>query len=159
MNDATDNERLLKDVLAEDAPVGFRETLLAGTLRQVRRRRQTRHAGQALGALALILGLFLGAWHGLIPRARSPEAPKAYVLVRTHPLPALASVQTTPLAPGMVVRSQPVADMLTTAASGYRTREIDDDELLALAAPKSVVLVRYSPHQAELVFADSADSR
>ena len=155
MNDRPDSERLLSDILAEDAPVGFREELLANTLRLARRRRHTRQTRRAVAALAIVLSLFFVAWHWLTPAARSPEPARRYVLVRTRPLPPQAFIQTQPLARAAVVASRRVADILTTADGGYRAREIEDEELLALAAPNPVVLVRYSPHQAELLFANA----
>ena len=40
-----------------------------------------------------------------------------------------------------------------------QVRELDDAELLALAAPKPVALVRLSPNAAELVFANPDDQK
>ena len=95
-------------------------------------------------------------WRWLTPIARSPEPSQSYVLIRTQPLPPQALIQTHSLPPASVVASTVTAQILTTAGAGYRTREIDDEELLALATPNPVVLVRYSPHQAELLFANSS---
>jgi hypothetical protein len=159
MNNRANNERLLSEILAEDTPAGFREDLLAHTLRLARRRRLTRQARLALVPLALVMGLSFLAWHKLTPNGRFPEPARAYVLVHTRPLPPQAYVQTQRLAAAELVGSRPAADILTTAGSGYRAREIDDEELLALAAPNSVVLVRYSPHRAELLFAGSPRGR
>jgi hypothetical protein len=54
-----------------------------------------------------------------------------------------------------LVASSTPADILSTASAGFRAREINDEELLELAAPNPVVLVRHGSHQAELVFANS----
>jgi hypothetical protein len=154
MNDRKHNEHLLDDILAEEAPVGFREALLRDTLHLARRRRRFRQVRRATSALAVAAGLFFVVWHSVAPRRGPPEPPAPYVLVRTHPLSPGVLLESQPLSPGSLVTSAATADVVTTAAAGYRPREIDDEELLALAAPNPVVLVRHGPHQAELVFAD-----
>jgi hypothetical protein len=153
MNDQT--ERLLTDILAEEAPAGFRAALLDDTLRLARRRRHYRQAHRVVTGLALVLGLFFISWHWFVPASRSPESSKPYVVFRTQPLPPQALIRTQSLPPAGLVASTLATNVMTTADAGYHTRELDDEELLALAAPKPVILVRYSPHQAELVFATS----
>ncbi len=154
MSDRPDNEQLLRDIFAEDTPPGFRETLLDSTLSLARRRRRFRQARRSLAATGLVLAVFLAAWRWLMPSTRLPESARPYVLVRTQPLPPQAVIATRPLLPTSLVASSATPNVLTTARAGYRVDEIDDEELLALAAPNPVVLVRHSPHQAELVFAD-----
>jgi len=155
MNDHADKERLLSDVLAEET--SFREALLENTLRLARRRRHARQARQTFLSLALLLGVSFLARRALTPPGRSSEPAKAYVVVRTQPLPQQALMHTHALPASSLVASIPPINILTTAGAGYRVREIDDEELLALAKPTPVVLVRYSPHQAELVFPNSSD--
>ena len=152
MNDRAKKERLLNEILAEETPAGFREVLLEDTLRLARRRRHFRQTRRAVSALAVVAGLALVVWRSLMPTGIPPEPSRPYVLVRTQPLPPQAVVDTQPLSPANLVSSSATAGVVTTAAAGYRSLEIDDDELLELAAPNPVVLIRHGPHEAELVF-------
>jgi hypothetical protein len=147
MNNRPHNEHLLNDVLAEETPAHFRDALLNQTLGLARRRRHIRRVRLAAFPLALILSAFLLVWH-----AGTPTRP--YELVRTQPLPPEAVLGTRPLPSDSVVTSRPTA-IIATATTRSQILEINDEELLDLAAPNPVVLVRYSPHEAELVFADS----
>ena len=54
MNERTDNQELLAEVLAEASPADFREAMLAETLRLARRRRQFRRVGPIAGVLVLM---------------------------------------------------------------------------------------------------------
>ena len=47
----------------------------------------------------------------------------------------------------------PTVSVIATATAPHLAREIDDADLLSLAAPNPVVLVRLGPDSAELVFA------
>lgn len=154
MNRRTDNERLLDEVLAGESGEGFSTTLLDETLRHVRRRRQWRRARRIGGALALVVGIGIAVWPGPAPRftprqetASSPVAP--YQLVVSQPLLSSQIVITTPGATGLVISSMTVG-LVQTMRGGYH--EVGDEELLALAAPQTVALVRRGPHEAELVF-------
>lgn len=155
MNDSRETERLLTEVLGEGAAADFRQSLLDETLRLARRHRRLRQVGRAVAALAVLAGLGLLVWQRL-PSGSSVPPTKPYALVRTRPLPPAAWVMTKPLGPESLVASVATADVVTTAAAGVAIREMNDDELLTLAAPKAAVLVRLGPHMAELVFADPA---
>lgn len=156
MNDPREIERLLADVLGEG--VGFRDGLLHETLRRARRRRRFRQARRAAPVLGLAIVLGVLAWR-FFPAGPGPlHAPaRPYEIVHTRPLAPAACAGTKPMAPGCVVASVTTADMVSTAAASGRVREISDEDLLALAAPKAVVLVRLGPHSAELIFPDPAD--
>lgn len=154
MNDRRDRESLLNDILAEEAPPGFREDLLGGTLRLVRRRRRARRARQAALVLAVVAGVCLAVWRPRTPTVLPPAPARPYALVRTQPVAAGAWLESKPFSPAGVVASAATAQVVTTAVAGYRSRAIDDDELLDLAAPNPVVLVRRGPHEAELVSAN-----
>lgn len=159
MNRRGDQEQLLNDVLAEAMPTGLREEVLDATLRQVRRRRHLRQARQTLGALALLLGIGFLLWpHSQGPSAM-PDAQTPYVLVRTQPLPSAEIVKTVPLGQSSRIASNPTASIISTATAPRLAREIDDADLLSLAAPNPVVLVRLGPHSAELVFAHTTDAQ
>ena len=155
MNDRIDTERLLSEILAEEAPAGFREALLNDTLRLARRRRYVRHAHGGLAGLALMLALLLITlrWLTPAPARLEPSTPK--LVIRTQPMLPQDFVETHSLPSTSLIVSIATANVLTTVGEGYRTPEMGDEELLALTAPNPVVLVRYRPHEAELVFADA----
>ena len=158
MNRQNDNERLLADVLAGGDAAGFREALLSETLRLARRRRHFRRARQAAAVVAMLAGIALLAWHSLPPQVKSPEARRQnYAVVHSQPLPAAALVMTRPLANDRLVASFTNVQRVQTAPRGGQFREIDDDELLALAEPKPAALVRLGPHTAELIVLNSTD--
>ena len=155
MNDYNDTERLLDDTLTEAAPAEFRQALLDHTLRLARRRRYTRQSRRAVLSLALVTGLLYIGWHWL--GWNFGGAAKPYVLVRTESLAQEELVESRPLPMRSLIATAPTQNALTTAEAGYRTREIDDEELLVLAAPNPAVLVWHSPHNAELVVARSSE--
>ena len=157
MNNPRHHERLLADVLGEGVSADFRAGLLNETLRLARRRRRVRQVRAAAAALAVLVVLAFLVWHQ-IPSCRSPEAlpAKPYTIVRTQPLPPTAWVVTRALPAASLVASVPTESVVLTAKSGVRAREIDDDELLALA-PKPAALVRCGLHCAELVFVNQDD--
>jgi hypothetical protein len=164
MSKRTDNEHLLADVLDAEVDADFSATVLAETLHGVRQRqrvRQLRHVG---AALVVVLALTFVAGHllrrGVKPElARSPQ-PTSYQLVISQPLASDQVVSTQSLAPEQRVVSDTAALVVQTAVGGFR--EVGDDELMAMAAPNVVALVRRGPHEAELVFVsaplDNSDS-
>jgi hypothetical protein len=77
--------------------------------------------------------------------------------VRSRPFPAERIVTTQPVPAGQLAAPFAAANLVRTTASSGRYREIGDDELLALAAPRPAALVRLGPHVAELVFIESVD--
>ena len=157
MNDPRQNERLLTDVLGEGISADFREGLLHETLRLARHRRQVRQLRRAASALAVLVGLGLLIWHRLPSNLRPTGFPaKPYAIVRTQPLPPTAWVATRPFSPANLVASTKTGDIIVTAQASVPVREINDDELLALA-PRPAALVRRGPHSAELVFVNPED--
>ena len=151
MNRPSDNKRLFTDALADTAPAGFREALIGDTLRRVRRQRQFRQARRIGAALAMVALLSILFWPRTAPRRNSTAEPPApsYRLVNTTPLPASAIIVTQPFLDQTAVSTQAVS-VVTTAQSHDGLRELNDDELLALA-PAPALLVRLGPHSAELV--------
>src|SRR5438105_15066241 len=98
MNESSEHEDLLLDVLAEESEPGFREALLGQTLKLVRRRRRFRTVWRATSTITVFAGLVLLVWRFLpAPPPISPQpSAKPYVLIRTQPLPPGAVVQTSP---------------------------------------------------------------
>jgi hypothetical protein len=158
MSHLPDNERLLKEVLAEDSGDGFREALLADTLRRARARRTQRKA-QRIGGGGLVVAAIAWLIWPQQPRPLPPEPASAispaYQLVRTQPMPTTMVVASQPFANEQYVQTVAAANVISTTATSGAFRLITDDELLALA-PEPAALVRRGPHLAELVFVGAA---
>lgn len=143
-------------MLADETGAGFRETLLGETLRLARRRRQWRRTRQGVAAVAALALLCLGGSWLWQPAALHPVFDTACPVVRTQPLRPAEIVTTRPLASEQLVASVAAAPVVSTVLGGYR--EIGDDELLALAAPRVAALVRRGPHEADLIFVEPEPS-
>ena len=153
MKQRTDNERLLTDVLSAEPNSEFSANVLAETLRGVRRQRRWRHVRRYGVALTALIAVALASNHflrtGAKPElARLPQ-PTGYQLVATGPLPADQVTQTRFFTPDQQIVSTPSVALIQTALGGFD--QIGDDELISLAAPNVVALVRRGPHEAELL--------
>ena len=163
MNEQTENQDLLAEVLAEASPPDFREAMLAETLRLARRRRQFRQARPVAGVLVLmsLLAVLVAQHFSKLPADSPPMAkevePQSYKLVRTQPLPASALVSTRSFSAAGFAVTVPKVVEVATVSGGFRL--INDDQLLALLADKPAVLIRTGPHSEELVFANPEDQR
>lgn len=163
MNNRTDNESLLAEVLAEGSPSDFRPVMLAETLRLARRRRQFRQARRVVG-VAMVLGvLAILASHPfskapvVSPALAQTTVKQSYELVHTQPLPAGAWINTRSFAEVQTVVPGATIAEIATVSGGYRL--INDDELLAFLADKPALLIRTGPHSEELVFANPEDQK
>ena len=158
MNPPADRERLLDDVLSEAAPADFRTALLGETLRLARGRRRLRKVRRAGAAIVIVSLLGVLVWRSLPPGAGTRRPPvTSCEIVHTQPLPAGAIVRTQPLgADRLVVSVASVGEIRTAPATGI-LHLINDDELLALAAPIPAALVRVGPHAQELIFLNPAE--
>ena len=163
MNERTDNQELLAEVLAEASPADFREAMLAETLRLARRRRQFRRVRPIAGVLVLmgLLAVFVAQHFSKPSVGSSPLAKKiarqSYELVRTQPLPAGAIVSTRSFSAAGFTASVANVTEIATVSGGFRL--INDDQLLALLADKPAALIRTGPHSEELVFANPEDQK
>jgi hypothetical protein len=162
MSHLPDNERLLKDVLAEESADGFRDALLSETLRHARGRRRGRQARRIGGALVVLIVATMLIWRNF-PRSQTQQPQQAvsppslnYQLIQTQATPAAMLVETRQLPGGLVVSSLETPNVIHTTATSGGFREIGDGELLALA-PRPAALVRRSPHDAELILPKSTD--
>lgn len=153
MNERPQNERLLSDILAEETPENVREALLNQTLRLARRRRYIRRARLALAPVVLVAGVICFVWRPLIPSRPLLERVKTNMVAGAVSVSHEFLLETQPLSPVKLVTSVRSTKTVTTGL-GYRAREIDDEDLLELASPNPVVLIRQGPHQVELVFAN-----
>jgi hypothetical protein len=92
------------------------------------------------------------------PRSNRPLAvSRSYTLIQTEPL-ALSTLVATPAigSTKIVTTTEHVETVLTTVGAGG-FRELNDDQLLELTAPRIAVLVRRGPLDAELVFVNPAE--
>jgi hypothetical protein len=163
MNNRTDQESLLAEVLAEASPTDFRAAMLAETLRLARRRRQFRQIRRVVGALAVmgLLAVLVAQQFSKPPVVSTQLAKKiekqSYELVRTQPLAANARVSTRSFSAAGFTSTAPSVIEVATVSGGFRL--INDNELLALLADKPAVLIRTGPHSEELVFANPEDQK
>jgi hypothetical protein len=154
-NDPKEND-LLRDVLDEEVPPDFRAALLSATLRGARRRRSVRLARDTVGILALVCVVGFMAWYHLRSKnIAARQSHHGYHLVNTQPLPGAAIVRTHSLNIDRRVVSVTVASVVRSTSSTFRM--IDDNQLLALLAPRPVVLVSVGHNSKKLVFANDAD--
>lgn len=158
MKHRTDNENLLTDVLSEATPSELRDALLEATLHEARRRRywrRTRHAVTLAVAFGMI-GFF--AWR----YPRPVNVPPVIVeencrIIATQPLRADAIITTRHFDPSLVVLSAITTSVLETRFFENEFRIIDDEELLALVAPRAAALVRLEDHSEQLIFINPDD--
>ena len=156
MKRSPDKEQLLAAVLSADPDSEFSANVLADTLRGVRRQRRVRQARRYGSALAVLLAAVLASRHflrsGAKPElARLPQATN-FQMVATQPLTAGQITESRRFSPDQQVTTATV-NVIKTISGGFD--EIGDDELIALAAPNVVALVRRGPHEAELVIVSS----
>jgi len=153
MKQKTDNERLLADVLSAEPNSEFSANVLAETLGVVRRQRRVRQVRRYGAALATVIAAALVSSHFLqrptAPSLATAPKPPTYQLIVTQPLTPVQITETRRFSPDQQV---PIAsvNLIQTATGGFG--EIGDDELISLAAPNVVALVRRGPHEAELIF-------
>lgn len=149
-----EKKHLLNDVLSESGPSGFREALLDETLRLARGRRRTRQLWRASPVLLLCVVV----WFFFPPQpAIEKPALRSVEIVATKPFDPDAVVGTQPLAVKLIVSSISSAYVVSTRPRGEGFRLINDDELMALAAPRVAVLMRLGPDSQRLIFADGKD--
>lgn len=156
MNKRTDNERLLEDVLAGESGEGARVASLENILGLAQQRRRVRAVRRVAVVAVLLIASTIGVMRHFAPKTVQLESaktnPPAASLgwVTSQPLSPAELVTSQRLLPGQIVSSLPAPIIVHTVP--YIFREVGDDELLALAAPKVVALVRRGPHEAELLF-------
>lgn len=156
MNKWTDNERLLEDVLTGESGESARVASLENILLLSRQRRRVRAVRRVVVVAALVIASTIGVMRHFAPKTVRPEIAKtnppaaSLAWVTSQPLLSTELVTSQPLLPGQIVSSLHAPSIVHTVPEIIR--EVGDDELLALAAPQVVALVRRGPHEAELVF-------
>jgi hypothetical protein len=160
MKPPSNRSPLLADVLAEaESPDDFRASLLGTTLTLVRRRRRRRQIGGVTiaGAAAVLFAALLwprvDAHQTAVVKTRRGNTP----IVATLPLPRAAIVVTVALTPEQAIATYASVTTIETLPGVTPLRLIDDRELLALAAPYPVALVRVGPQSEELLFLNPKD--
>jgi hypothetical protein len=159
MKQKPENEELLNDVFSQASCEELRDAMFGETLRLVRRRRRWRQARNGT-VLAVLVSFAALIWQVSSRRPTPPpltavQGARAYALVRSQPLPVAALVETVPLPAGFAVASAGRIEIVRTAANNYRP--IDDEQLLALLAPRAAALIREGPDSEKLIFVNPAD--
>jgi hypothetical protein len=145
------HDDLIDDLLSESAPTGFRSALLADTLRRARRRRWKRRGSRVTFAAAMVFIVGFLVWQRVSTESISVRPNVNYVLIETKLLPPVPTVTTQPLSAERMVATFTSIRAVNTRLSPMELRIINDDELLALAAPRIPALVRTGPHTQELI--------
>jgi|HubBroStandDraft_1064217.scaffolds.fasta_scaffold139088_2 hypothetical protein len=153
-------KQLLDDLLEDAAPPEFRAALLDKTLHSARQRKRTRRLSLTLSALVLA-GLFTFSFQEM--RTTKPTPNKIH-----QPILSAAPMQT--LNPVRVVSTKLDSFKYVTVSDSSdstfvvvqtseldRPKEINDKELLALAADKPVALIHQGLHRSELIFLNPKD--
>jgi hypothetical protein len=157
MNPGTEKERLLADVLSAEPDAQFSANVLTETLRRVRRQRRMHRVRRYGAVLATVLVVTLVSSQFLrrpaAPRPVELAKPQSYEWVFTQPLLTSQLTETRLFSPDQPVVTTARVNLIKTTTGGFDL--ISDDELISLAAPKVVALVRRGPHEAELVFVSS----
>ncbi|HEU5125796.1 MAG TPA: hypothetical protein VFW05_17225 [Verrucomicrobiae bacterium] len=149
---------LLDDLLDETAPSNFRATVLAETLRHARRRKQARRLNAILAAIAVVGLLTFSMWN----------PPQNKTAVRPDSTSRLKIVESRPLNPGQVVITKAgsvrTVDSLDTTVAIVETDpsrrnfdEINDQQLLALAAGRPIAFLHPGSDREELILLNPAD--
>jgi hypothetical protein len=138
-------KQLLDDLLEDSASPEFRAALMDKTLHSARQRKRVRYFNLALGVVTLA-GIFAFTFQEMREPAVSltqiPQIRQSIVSATSVPLLNPVQVVSTKMDSTLVVVQTGESD---------RPKEINDKELLALLADKSVALVRYAPNRTELI--------
>ena len=157
-----DHHQLLAAVLEDAAPPDFRTAVWERTVQAVRWRRRARRVKQGLAATAFVVLMGLGLWH------LQTSVPLPNRVVSHAPAPVVQVVRSQPLAPSILVTSQPglvrvvrstpaSVTLITSGSPADLYRVIDDQKLLDLVTGRAAVLVRQGTRSATLVFAHPED--
>ena len=156
MKPTPESRELIDDVLAESAPAEFRAAVLGETLRLARHRRWRRRAGRAaiVAAVACLVGTVV--WRSAPRGVTAASLVARCEQVSTRPLAAEAVVSTRAFDPARVISTTATVVVVSTTPAADAFHLIGDQELLALAAPRTAALVRVGPEAQELIFIDLA---
>jgi len=148
-------KQLLDDLLDDSASSEFRAALMDKTLQSARQRKHTRHFNLALSTLVLA-GIFAFATQEVrVPKNVSNPIRQPISIIVVSP--SLNPVQVVSTKPDSF-KSVAVSDFsdstlrVVQTSESDRPREINDRELLALAADRPVVLIHEGLHQSALIF-------
>jgi hypothetical protein len=155
-------KQLLDDLLEDSVSPEFRATLFGKTLRSARQRKRVRRLNLTLSMVALA-GIFIFAiqemrYPKILPNQIRQPIPNVAVSPSLNPVQI---VGTKPDSFKNVAASDSSDSTLTVVQTSEsdRPREINDQELLALAADKPVALIHQELHQSELIFLNPKDEK
>ena len=158
MNRTPDTDQLLRDVLSEGEPPGSMESMLAETLRLVRRRRVFRRARNISACLALVAICAFLTFRNVTKYHHGPAwTEESFAEIRTHPLDAGSIIRTRPLYESRVISSVYSVAIIRTSREKFRV--INDHELLALVSPRPAILIRLGAASEQLKFVGPEDGK
>lgn len=155
MNRANDYRSLLNDVFPDANAPDFQEQLLTETLHLARRRRKIRTLANMSASLGVTVLVAVAIWATVHWNSRTQDF---CPVITTRPLPSDMLVHTKPFAnkPGIVIASK--VPQVFTQKTGVLFRNINDKELLALAAPNTAALIRDGGGSAQLILIAPTDA-
>ena len=158
----TERQRLLRDVLEDEAYCAARNEIVAGVVADAQRRRARDAWTRRALALAACVPIAAGIYIGLL-QLGSPKASDV-AIVRTQPLRSEEIVRTgnglRPTGSGkevLIVKTG--GETIEFVQTSRTTEELSDQELLALFKGRPVALVSVSAHERQLILLDSDEQR
>jgi hypothetical protein len=159
----TDSERLLNEVLSEDA--GFKSSSLDATLQAVRHRRAIRHRARvALGTGVAMLALSATVFRPWVSQreGKAEDSGAAVVappdrsgVVSSKPLAASMLVETSTRSVTVIESEAASVTLVETVAVSPLLPRIDDAELYVMLAGHPIAIVRLKDAPAELLLLSS----
>jgi hypothetical protein len=151
-------DHLLDDLLSETAPSDFRATVLADTLRHARRRKQTRRLNATLAAIAVVGLLTFSVWNPTQNQtAVHPDSSSNVQVIESRPLNPNQIVSTTAGSVRWVDSSITTVALVETDPVQRNFEEINDQQLLALAAGRPIAFLHLGSDREELILLNPAD--
>jgi hypothetical protein len=153
-------KQLADDLLDDSASQEFRSALMDKTLRSARQRKRMRYFNLALSVVALT-GIFAFSFQEMCKPATSLSQIHQPIL-STAPVPSLNPERVANTKPNLlkndtVLDSSDSTLVVVQTSESDQPKEINDQELLALAAGKPVALIHQTGHQSELIFLNPKD--
>jgi len=154
----TEKQRLLRDVLENEAYCAARNEIVAGVLADAQRRRARDAWTRRAMALAACVPIAAGIYIGLLQLGSSKTSD--VTIVRTQPLRSEEIVRTASGLPSLgsakeVLIVKTGGETVEFVQTSRTTEELSDQELLALFKGRPVALVSVSAHERQLILLDN----
>jgi hypothetical protein len=161
---SSEKDRLLTDLLKDEAYLAFRGELFGTLARDLRRQRQARSIRKWFAVAACVPILF-GAYLFLNRHASDGTHAPGIAVVRTMPfnpgnivVTAKAQGQTASL-PRVLVVSTEAGEWQVIRSPNDATETLTDEQLLDLFKGQPVALVQVAPNERRLIFPSESESK